>query len=122
MLKIKTEYNLELITPETTKLFGSIKSKISKDKNCKNLPNLEFTEVVLIHCNIINSDYQQISRVLYTFVPNKSFGQLLDISPKNFIFLKPFNSEFSYIEVWFTDQNFKSLEIEDKINITSVIN
>ena len=86
------------------------------------MPHLEITEVVLIHCNIVNNDYQQDSRVLYTFVPNKSFGQLLDISPKNFIFLKTFDSEFSYIEVWFTDQNSKPLEIEDKINITLVIN
>ena len=76
----------------------------------------------MIYCNIVNKNYQQDSRVLYTFVPNKSFGQLLDISPKNFIFLKTFNSEFSYIEVWFTDQNSKPLEIEDKINITLVIN
>ena len=59
--------------------------------------HLEITEVVLIHSNIVNNDYQQDSRVLYTFVPNKSFGQLLDISPKNFTFLKTFNSEFSYI-------------------------
>ena len=72
--------------------------------------------------NIVNNDYQQDSRVLYTFVPNKSFGQLLDISPKNFIFLKTFNSECSYIEVWFADQNSKPLEIEDKTNITLVIN
>ena len=77
------------------------------------MPNLEITEVVLIYCNIVNNDYQQDSRVLYTFVPNKSFGQLLDISPKNFIFLKTFDSEFSNIEVWFTDQNSKPLEIED---------
>ena len=86
------------------------------------MPHLEITEVVLVHFNIVNNDYQQDSRVFYTFVPNKSFGQLLDISPKNFIFLKTFDSEFSYIEVWFTDQNSKPLEIEDKINITLVIN
>ena len=104
------------------KLLGSTKSKITKDENGDNVPHLEITEVVLIHCNIVNNDYQQDSRVLYTFVPNKSFGQLLDISPKNFIFLKTFDSEFSYIEVWFTDQNSKPLEIEDKINITLVIN
>ena len=120
--KIKTGYCLELLFPETMKLFGSTKSKITKDKNGENVPYLEITEIVLIHCNIVNNDYQQDSRVLYTFVPNKSFGQLLDISPKNFIFLKTFNSEFSYIEVWFTDQNSKPLEIEDKINITLVIN
>ena len=86
------------------------------------MPRLENTEVVLIHCNIVNRNYQQDSRVLDTHVPNNSFGQLLDISPKNFIFLKTFNSEFSYIEVWFTDQNSKPLETEDKINITLVIN
>ena len=86
------------------------------------MPHLEITEVVIVHCNIVNNDCQQDSRVLYTFVPNKSFGQLLDISPKNFIFLKTFDSEFSYIEVWFTDQNSKPLEIEDKINIILVIN
>ena len=74
------------------------------------MPHLETTEVVLIHCNIVNNDYQQDSRVLYTFVPNKSLGQLLDISPKNVIFLKIFNSEFSYIEVWFTDPNSKPQE------------
>ena len=101
------------------KLLGSTKTKITKNENGDNAPHLEIIEVVLIHCNIINNDYQ---RVLYTFVPNKSFRQLLNISPKNFIFLKTFNSKFSYIEVWFTDQNSKPLEIEDKINITLVIN
>ena len=79
------------------------------------MPHLEVTEVVLVHCNIVNNDDQQDSRVLCTFVPNKSFVQLLDISPKSFIFLKTFNSEFSYTVVWLTDQNFKLLEIEDKI-------
>ena len=70
------------------KLLGSTKSKITKDKNGKNVPHLVIAEVVLVHCSIVNSDYQQDSRVLYTFVPNKLFGQFLDISPKNFIFLK----------------------------------
>ena len=86
------------------------------------MPFLEITEVLLVHCNIVNNNYKQNSGVLYTFVLNKSFGQLLNISPKNIIFLKTFNSEFSYIEVWFTDQNSKPLEIDDKINITLVIN
>ena len=75
-----------------------------------------------MHCNIVDNDYQQDSRVLHTFVPNKSFGQWLDISPKNFIFLKIFDLEFSYIKEWFTDQTFKPVKIEDKINITLVIN
>ena len=68
------------------KLLGSNKSQVNKDKNGKNLPNLEITEIVLVHYNIVNSDYQQDSRLLYTFIPNKLFGQLLDISPKNHIF------------------------------------
>ena len=84
--------------------------------------HLVITKVVSVHCNIINNYYRQDSRVLYTFVPNTSFGQLLDISPKSFIFLKSFDSEFLYNEVWFIDQNSKLLEIEDKINISLVIN
>ena len=84
--------------------------------------SLEITEVVSVHWNIVNNNYQQDSRVLYMFVPNKSFGQLLDIPQENFIFLKTFNSEFWYIEIWFSDQNFKSPEIEDKINITLITN
>ena len=122
MFKIKTGCCLELLMAETMKLLGSTKIKITKDKNVENAPHLEITELVLVHCNIVNNDYQQDSRVLYTFVPNKLFGQLLDISPKNSIFLKTFNSEFSCIEVWFTDRNSKPLEIEDKINITLFIN
>ena len=106
--------------PEMMKLFGSTKSKITKDKNGKKVPHLEIREVVLVNCNIVVNDYQQDSRALHIFVSNKSFGQLLDVSPKSFIFLKTFDSEFSYIEVWFTDQNSKPLE--DKISITLVIN
>ena len=120
--KIKAGYYIELLTPETMKLLGSTKRKIAKDGNGENVLRLEITEVVLIHCNIVNKDYRQDSRVWYTFAPNKSFGQLLDISSKNFMFLKTFNSEFSCIEAWFTDQNSKPLELEDKINMILVIN
>ena len=76
------------------------------------MPHLEITEVALVHCKIVNNDYHQDSRVIYTFVPNKRFCQLLDISPKNFITLKSFNSEFRYIEVWYTVQNDKPVEIK----------
>ena len=102
-------------------LLGSTESKISKGKNGENAPHLEITKVVLVHCNIANNDFQHNLRILYTFVPNKSFGQLLDISSKNFVFLKTFNSEFSYIEVWLTDKNSKPLEMQGKTNITLVI-
>ena len=119
--KIKNEYSLELLTPETMKLLGSTENKITEDKNGENVSHLEITEVVLVHCDTINNDYQQDSRVLYTFVPNKPFGSLLEISPTNHIFLKTFNSQYSKIKVWFTDQNSQPLEIEDRINLTRVI-
>ena len=122
VFKIKTGHYLAILTPETMKSIESTKSKINKDENGENVSHLEDVEIVLVHCNISNNDYQQGSKLLYTLVPNKSFGQLLDISLKNFIFLRTFNSEFPYIEVWFTAQNSKMLEIEDKINITLVIN
>ena len=77
MFKIKTGYYLEFLMPETRKLLGSTKRKITKDENGENVPHLEITEVILVHCNIVNNDYQQHSRVLYTFLPNKSFGKLL---------------------------------------------
>ena len=96
--KIKDGYSLQLLTPETMKLLGSTKNKITKDKNGENVPHLEITEVVLVHCNIVNNDYQQDSRVLCTFVPNKPFGSLLEISLTNHIVLKTFNTEFQYIE------------------------
>ena len=86
--KIKNGYYLELLTPETMKLLGSTKSKITGEKNGENVPHLEIAELVLIHCNIVNNIYQQNSRILYTFVPNKPFGSLLEISPTNHIFLK----------------------------------
>ena len=119
--KIKNGYGLELLTPETMKLLGSSENKITKDKNGENVLHLEISEVVLVHCNIVNNDYQQDSRVLYTFVPNKPFGSLLEISPTNHIFLKTFNSEYDEIIVWFTNQNSKALEIEGRINLTMVI-
>ena len=103
------------------KLLESTKDKITEDKNGENVPHLENTEVVMVHCNIVNNDYQQDSRVLYKFVPNQSFGNLLEISPTNHLFLKTFNSKYNEIEVWFTDQNSELLEIEDKIDLTMVI-
>ena len=119
--KIKNGYYLELLTPETMKLLGSTKSKITKDKNDEEVPHLEVVELVLVHCNLFNNDYQQDSRILDTFVPNKPFGSLLEISPTNHIFLKIFNSEFQQIKVWFTDQTSKPLEVEDRINVTLII-
>ena len=119
-IKIKTGCYLELLTPET--ITWKYKSKISKNENGENVPDLEITEVVLIHCSVVNNKSQKNSRVLYTIVPNKSLGQLLDIPPENSIFLETFDSESSYIEVWFTDENPNLLEIEDRINITLVIN
>ena len=103
------------------KLLGSTENKIAKNKNAENVHHLEITEVVLFHCNIVNNDYQQDSRVLYTFVPNKPFGSLLEIYPTDHIFLKTFNSEYDEIIVWSADQNSKALEIEDRRNLAVVI-
>ena len=119
--KIKDGYSLELLTPETMKLLGSTKSKITQDKNGENVPHLEITEVELVHSNIANNDYQQDSRVLSTFVPNKLFGSLSETSPTNHVFPKTFNWEYDEIIVWFTDQNSPPLEIEDRINLTMVV-
>ena len=119
--KIKNGYYLELLTPETMKLLESTLNKINKDKNGENVPHLEIVEVVLIHCNLVNNDYQQNSRILYTFVPNETFGNLLEISPPNNVFLETFNSEFQEIKVWFTDQTSQPLEVENNINVTLII-
>ena len=96
------------------KLLGSTESKITGEKNSENVPHLEIVELVLIHCNIVNNNYQQNSRILYTFVPNKLFGSLLEILPSSHIFLKTINSEFQEIKVRFTDQNNNPLEVEIK--------
>ena len=122
VFKIKTGYKLELLSKETIKLLGSTKNTIDADKNSENVPRLENVEVVLIHCNLVNNSYQQASRVLFTFAPNKQHGQLISISPNSLIFLKTMNTEFSEIEIWFTEQNNNSLEIEDNVNISLIIN
>ena len=122
VFKIKTGYKLELLSKKTMKLLGSTKDTIDADKNSENVPRLENVEVVLVHYNLVNNSHQQASRVLFTFVPNKQCGQLISISPKSLIFLKTMNTEFSEIEIWFTDQNNNSLEIEDNVNISLIIN
>ena len=95
---------------------------MTNDKKGRNVPQLEITEVVLVRCNIDNSECQQNSEVVYTFIQNKPYDQLLDISSKNFLVLKAFNPEFPFLEVWFSDQKLKPLGIEDKISITLVVN
>ena len=119
--KIKDGYYLEPLTPETMKLLGSTESKITKDKNGENVPHSEIVELVLVHCSLVNNDYQQDSRILHTFVPKNPFGTVLEISATNHIFLKTFNSEFQEIKIWFSDQTSKPLEVEDKINLTLII-
>ena len=86
VFRIKTGYKLELLSKETMKLLGSTKDIIDSDKNSEKLPRLENVEVVLVHCNLVNNSYQQHSRVLFTFVPNKQYGQLISISPHSLIF------------------------------------
>ena len=118
---IKNGYKLELLTPETMKLLGSTRKVVDKDKNGENIPKLEIVEVVLVHCNLVKNDYQHTSKVLFTFVPNKKFSQLINISPHAFTMMNTVNTEFSYVEVWFTDEASKALEIEDNVNLTLFI-
>ena len=120
VFKIKTGYKSKLLIPEM-RLLGSTKKVVDKDKNGENVPKLEIVEVVLVHCNLVKNDYQHTSKVLFTFVPNKKFGQLINISPHAFTMMNTVNTEFSYVEVWFTDQASKALEIEDNVNLTLII-
>ena len=109
-----------MLSPETMKLLGSRKKSVDKDKNGEDVPKLESVEVVLVHCNLVNNSYLQASKVLFTFVPNKKFGQLITVSPHSLTIIKTTNSKFSFIQVWFTDQNNKPLKIKNNVNITLI--
>ena len=111
VFKIKTGYKLELLSKETMKLLGSSEKIISKDKNGENVPKLKILDVILMHCNIVNNNYQQVSKFSFPFVPDKKFGQLITIAPQSLTVLKTTNVEFSFNEVWFTDQNNRPLEV-----------
>ena len=121
VFKIKTGHKLELLSEETMQLLGSSKKVIDKNKNGELVPRSETVKVVLVHCNLVNNNYQQASKVLFTFVRNKQFGQLITITPQSPTMLKTTNAEFSFIEISFTDQNNRPLEIEDNVNITLII-
>ena len=119
VFKINTCYKLELLTPETMKLLRSTKKDVDANKNSENVP--ESVEVVLVPCNLIKNYYQHSSKVLFSFVPNKQFGQLINIWPNTLTMMNTVNTEFSFAEVWFTDQISKALEIEDNVNLTLII-
>ena len=121
VFKIKTGYKLELLTPETMKLLGSTKNDVDKDKDGQIAPKLKSVEVALVHCNLFKNYYEHTSKVLFGFVPNKQFEQLINISTYSLTMMNTVNTEFSYVEVWFTDQISKALEIEDKVNLTLII-
>ena len=104
------------------KLLGSTKNIVDKDENSENVPKLESVEVVLVHCNLVKNDYQHASKVLFSFVPNKHLGQLLNISPHVFTMMNTVDTKFSSVEVWFTDQSSKALEIEDNVNTNYWLN
>ena len=94
VFEIKTGYKLELLTEETMQLLRSSKKVIDKNKDGEIVPRLETVEVVLVHCNLVNNNYQQASKVLFTFVPNKQFRQLITITPHSPTMLKTSNAEF----------------------------
>ena len=103
------------------KLLGSTKKDVDQNKDGEDVPKLESVEIVLVHCNLVNKNYQQASKVLFTFVPNKQFGQLITIVPHSLTMLNTTNTEFSSTEVWFTDQYRKQLEIGDNVNMTLIV-
>ena len=117
---MKTGYKLELLTNEAQKILynGPI---IDKNKISKNVPQLDQVEYVLLHCNIVENDYLRNSKLLYEFVPDKTFGQLISVKPLVFIQCKTSDTIFDYIEIWFTDQNNNSSQIEDKVSVTLII-
>ena len=121
-MKVKKLYKLELLSSEMMKLLGKTKKDVHQDKDQEDVPKLEFVEVVLVHCNLVNKNYEQTSKVLFTFVINKQFGQLINISPHSLSMLSTKDTEFLSIEAWFSDQNSKFLEIEDNVNMTLIIN
>ena len=121
VFKIKIGSKLELSSLETMNLLVNTKKDVNQDKNGVDVPKLESAEVVLIHCNLVNNNYQQASKVSFTFVPNKQFGQLINIVPYSLTMLSTTNTEFLFIEVWVTDQNSKPLEIEDSVSLTLII-
>ena len=94
----------------------NFKKVIDKNKDGEIVPRLETVEVVLVHCNLIDNNFQQASKVLFTFAPNKQFGQLITVTPHSSTMLKTTNAEFSFMEIWFTDQNNRSVELEDNVN------
>ena len=103
------------------KFLGSEKKDADKDKDRENVPKLQSAEVVLVHCNLVKNDYQHTSKVLFTFIPSKQFEQLINISSHSLTMMNTINTEFSFVEVWFTDQVSKALEIEDNVNSTLII-
>ena len=100
------------------KLFGSAKKDVVKDKNGENVPKLESVDVVLVHCNLFKNDNLHTAKFLVTFVPNKQFGQLVNISPHSLTMMNTVNTKFSFVEDWFADQASKVPEIEDNVNLT----
>ena len=121
VFQIKSGYNLELLSPETMRLLESTKKDVNKDKDDENVPKLESVEVVLLHCNLVKNDYRDISKVLFIFVPNKQFGQSINISQHSLTIKNTVNTELSSVEVQFTDKVRKAFEIEDNYNLTLII-
>ena len=103
------------------KLLGNTKRDVDQDKDGEGVPKLKSVEVVLVHCNLVNNNYQQASKVLFSFVSNKQFGQLINMAPHSLTMLNTTSTEFLFIEVWFTDQNSRQLKIEDNVNMTLII-
>ena len=109
-----------MVSEGTMQLLGSSKNVIDKNIDGEIVSRLGAVGVVLVHCNLVNNNYQQASKVLFTFIPNKQFGQLITITPHSLTILKT-TKAFSFIEIWVTNQNNRQLEIEDNVNLILII-
>ena len=118
VFKIKTGYKQ---ATKYCRRLGSRKKDVDKEKDAENVPKLQSVKVVLVHSNLVKNDYQHALKVLLTFFPDKEFGQLINISPHSLTMMTTVNTEFSSVEVWFTDQATKALEIEDNVNFKLII-
>ena len=120
VFRLNSGCKLELFSLETIKLLRRTKKDCVQDKNGEDVPKIESVDVVLVHYNLVDNDYQQACKVLFTFVPNKQFGQLINLSPHSLRMLNRTSTKFLSIEVWFTYQNSKPMEVEDNVNMTLI--
>ena len=122
VFKIKNRLQITNADSWNNGIVRKYKEDVDKDKDVENIQTkLEYVEILFVHCKLFKNDYHYTSKVLFTFVPSKQFGQFINISPHSLMMMSTVNTDFSSVKVWFTDQVSKALEIEDKVNLTLIV-